>query len=144
MSLFSDAKGRKVVSIATAATVGNIADYVVDPDSAQVAALILKKTSGDDEILPWANIAAFGDDAVTVKAEAAIVTGDAHIVELADKSHALHGKRVLTTDGEELGDIDDIDFDPVSGTLTTLLLTHGDVAGLRLIAVGSYAAIVKI
>jgi sporulation protein YlmC with PRC-barrel domain len=142
MTSFSDAKGRKVVSITTAATVGKVSDYIIDPHAIQVAALILKKTGGEEDILPWTHIAGFGDDAVTVKADTAIITGNARITELADKSHAMHGKRVLDTDGQELGEVKDIDFDPATGTLDALVLKTSKVAGSRLLAVGSYAVIV--
>jgi uncharacterized protein YrrD len=48
---FSEAKGYKVVSKATAETVGKITDYIVDPAAGRVAALVLKKTSGDGDTL---------------------------------------------------------------------------------------------
>ena len=52
-------------------------------------------------------------------------------------------KRVLTSAGDELGTIKDIDFDPETGALTTFLLEGAsDVAADRLIGVGSYAVVV--
>ena len=62
---FSEAKGHKVVSTDSAETVGKVAGFVVDPRSASVVALSLKKTGDHGTTLPWTGITAFGPDAVT-------------------------------------------------------------------------------
>ncbi|ACV78941.1 PRC-barrel domain-containing protein [Nakamurella multipartita] len=141
--LFSEATGRKVVSTETATSVGVVADYVVDPTLPGVVALTLAKTAGQGSTLPWPGITAFGADAVTVSTAAAVVAPDARLVELAGKSHALVGKRVLSTAGVALGSVLDVDFDPGSGRLAALLLAGGPIDATRLLGVGSYAAIVR-
>ncbi len=142
--LFSQAKGHKVVSTATAETVGLVDAVVLDPSTSRVAALHLRKTSGDGDVLPWASLTAFGADAVTVSGSDVIVTATGDLVTLADKSHAVLGKRVLTTAGTELGHVDDIDFDPADGRLVSLVLAKGAgaVDGPLLRSVGSYAVVV--
>ena len=62
--LFSDAKGRKVVSTSTAETVGKVREFVVDPASRSVIAIHLKKAESG-ETLRWSDITGFGEDAVT-------------------------------------------------------------------------------
>ena len=62
---FSEAKGRKVVSTATAETVGRVDGFVVDPRSRTVLALKVKKAASGD-VLPWRQVESFGTDAVTV------------------------------------------------------------------------------
>jgi sporulation protein YlmC with PRC-barrel domain len=141
--LLSEAVGRRVVSTSSAETVGRITDYVLDIGAAQVAALLLKKTSGGGDTLPWTEIVAFGNDAVTVGNDAAIVPASGHIAELREKRFAAHGKRVLTTAGVELGVVDEVDFDPSTGAIRALLLKDGEVGGERLLAAGSYAVIVR-
>ncbi|WP_281250428.1 PRC-barrel domain-containing protein [Rhodococcus marinonascens] len=47
-------------------------------------------------------------------------------------------KRVLTSTGNELGTLTDVDFDPDSGPVTSLILDAEDVGGARLVGVGSY------
>lgn len=139
--LFSEASGRKVVSTSTAETVGQIADFVIDPKSHSLVALTLKKTDHGDTLL-WTRITAFGADAVTVPdAEVIIDTNDA-VAALSGKDQHLIGKRALTTAGEDLGPVVDVDFDPESGQLIALTLTTSAIAGDHLIAIGSYAAIV--
>lgn len=141
--LFSEAAGRKVVSTDTATSIGVVADYVVDPTLPGVVALTLVKTAGPGTTLPWPGITAFGADAVTVSTAVAVVPPDAHLVELAGESHALLGKRVLSTAGVALGSVLDVDFDPVSGRLAALLMEDGPIDAARLLGVGSYAAIVR-
>ena len=139
---FSDATGRKVVSTATAETVGKIDGFVVDPKSRAVLAVQVKKSDGGDT-LAWSDIMAFGADAVTVTATDKLTDAGDEVAALSGKDHHLVGKRVLSTSGDELGKVDDIDFDPESGMLTTLFVGDRKVAGARLVGVGSYAVVVR-
>ncbi|HTC68221.1 MAG TPA: PRC-barrel domain-containing protein [Acidothermaceae bacterium] len=139
---FSDAVGRQVVSTSTATTVGKVDEFVVDPRRHAVIAVLLKKTEGGDTLL-WSDILAFGADAVTVTSAGKIVDASPAITALSGKGHHLLGKRVLTSAGDELGRVDDVEFDPETGTINSLALVSGDVAGTRLIGVGSYAAVVR-
>jgi uncharacterized protein YrrD len=138
---FSDAAGRQVVSTSTAETLGSVDEFVVYPPSHAVVALLLKKTAAGDTLL-WSDLTAFGADAVTVSGADKLTAPRADLVALSGKDHRLLGKRVLSTAGDELGTVDDVEFDPDTGIITALVLAGGDVAGVRLIGVGSYAVIV--
>lgn len=144
--LFSDADGRKVVSTANAETIGKVHDYVVDPQGPRVAALLLKKTDkGLGDVLRWGDIVAFGTDAVTIEGvEKISEAGGDDLAPLLDKRNHLHKKRVLSVLGDELGTVKDIDFDPATGTVTSLVLDDkSEVPGSRLVGVGSYAVVVE-
>ncbi|QIX53957.1 PRC-barrel domain-containing protein [Rhodococcus sp. DMU1] len=138
---FSAAVGRQVVGSDAAETVGQVAGFVVDPAVRRVVAVQVKGP-GAGTIVPWANIGAFGDDAVVVGGPDAVGEPDAAIAALTGKDHTLVGKRVLTTAGNEWGTVADVDFDPGSGAVTALLGKGGEVAGVRLVGVGSYAVVV--
>jgi len=140
--LFSEASGRKVVSTATAETVGQIAEFVIDPQSHTVIALTLKKADRGDTVL-WGNLTAFGADAVTVSDVEMISEANDAVADLSGKAQRVLGKRVLTTGGEDLGQVADVDFDPDTGVITALTLPSGPIAGERLIGIGSYAAVVR-
>ena len=140
--LFSEAAGRQVVSTSTADTVGRVDDFVVDPRRRAVVALSLKKTNGGDTLL-WTDIAGFGTDAVTISNADKIVDAAPAIIALSGKEHRLVGKRVLTAGGDDIGTIDDVEFDADTGAITSLLLSSGDVSGARLVGVGSYAVVVR-
>ncbi|MFZ2173783.1 MAG: PRC-barrel domain-containing protein [Rhodococcus sp. (in: high G+C Gram-positive bacteria)] len=138
---FSAAVGRQVVGTDAADTVGQVAGFVVDPAGRRVVAVQVKK-SGSGTVLRWSSIGSFGDDAVIVRGPGAVGAPDATITALTGKDHDLVGKRVLTAAGNEVGTIADVDFDPDSGAITSLLLDAGEVAGVRLVGVGSYAVVV--
>lgn len=139
---FSEAAGRKVVSTSTADSVGKIDDFVVDPRVPAVVALALKKTDSGDT-LRWADITAFGSDAVTVTGVERLTDADADLADLLGKDHRLIGKRALSTTGDEIGTVTDVEFDPNSGTVTAIVLDSEQVAGHRLVGVGSYAVIIR-
>lgn len=145
--LFSEARGRKVVSTATAETVGVVDGFVVDPSTRKVLSLQLRKTHGNDDSLLWSDIAAFGADAVTVDDAGKLTEPGEDVEALTGKDHALVGKRVLSSAGDELGKVSDVDFDPSSGAIAAIVLGGGDgdgeVAGAHLVGVGSYAVVVR-
>ncbi len=138
---FSEAFGREVVSRSTAETVGQVGEFVVDPRSHSIVAVTLKKTQHGDTVL-WPALSAFGVDAVTVPGAEVILEANDAVAALAGKNQRLLGKRVLNTDGEDLGEVTDAEFDPATGVLTALLLATGSVRGERLIGIGTYAAVV--
>lgn len=139
---FSDAKGHEVVDKSTASTAGQVRGFLVDPASRSVAALRLKKTDRGN-VLRWSDVDAFGVDAVTIGDSAAITELDDELQAFRGKRRRLLKKRVLTTGGDELGEVADVEFDPGTGTLTTILLLDGEVAADRLVGIGSYAVVVQ-
>ncbi len=141
--LFTELTGRKIVSTDNASTVGVVADYLVDPQVPAVVALTVAKNPGQGSVLPWSNMTAVGSDAVTVPTAGAIITPDEHLAKLSGARHALPGKRVLTTAGEELGTVRNVEFDHASGRLDALVLESGRIDPARLLGVGSYAVIVR-
>jgi uncharacterized protein YrrD len=144
MTLFSDAKGRKIVDLATANTIGTVDDYVVDTAHQKLAAIVMKKSTSAGNLVAWDKIASFGSDAVTVDDESAISRAEGSLAELTVKSNTFDGKQILSAEGELLGSVDDIDFDPNSGVLNHVVRHAGEpIAGNQLIATGSFAVIVR-
>ncbi len=139
--LFSEARGHKVVSTRTADTVGRVKDFVVDPATRRVVALEVRKSAEGDTLL-WADLGAFGADAVTVAEASSIGAAGDDIAALTGKDHRLVGKRVLSSVGDELGTVSDVEFDHESGAVTALVLGSASVVGARLVGVGSYAVVV--
>ncbi len=136
---FSQAKGHQVVSTNDADTIGKVDGFVVDTGTAKVVALHLKKTPGDGDLLSWADLKAFGTDAVTVESASLLAKASD-----AAKGQDVVGSRILTEDGEELGEVKDVEFDTADGSVTALVTKNGDeVEGIRMIGLGSYALIVK-
>ncbi len=138
---FSEATGRKIVSTTSAETVGKIDGFVVDPQRRAVVAIECKKTDSG-EILLWSDIVGFGADADAVNDAGAITEAPSGIDALRGKDQHLLGKRILSSTGDELGKVGDVEFDPESGVVKALNFAEGQIAGARLIGVGSYAVVV--
>jgi sporulation protein YlmC with PRC-barrel domain len=62
---------------------------------------------------------------------------------LADARFALLNKRVLDDRGDESGTVHDVDFDPESGRVTSVITSTGSLDGDRLIGCGPYAVVVR-
>ena len=142
--LFSQARKHDVVNTATATRVARVDGFVVRPGPARVALLRLGKVSGGGTLLSWDDLQGFGPDAVTVADVAALrPPRDALEQRAEDKELEILGKRVLTERGTDLGTVTDVDFDPETGAITTLITTTEAIAGERLIGLGGYAVILS-
>lgn len=140
---FSEARKQKVVSTTSATTIGRVEGFVVDAPRAQVVALALKKTPGDADLLPWAQLKSFGRDAVTVPDESVLVSASGDLAVLADKHHEILGKRVLTDTGVDAGQVKDVDFDAATGAVLTLITDRSEVPGSAMLGLGTYALMVR-
>ncbi len=138
------ARKRDVVNTATATRIARVDGFVVLPGPARVALLRLGKASGAGTLLAWDDVQGFGPDAVTVATDAVIRPArDALEQRAEDNDLEILGKRVLTERGMELGTVADVDFDPDTGSITTLITKTETIAGERLIGLGGYAAVVS-
>jgi uncharacterized protein YrrD len=141
---FTEIHGRKVVNLEDAETLGRVDRYVVDPGKRAVVALRLSKVKGDASFLSWADLHAFGADAVTVSDASRLrpAAGDAE-ERAASKELQLIGKLVLSESGTALGKGEDVEVDGESGAIVAVDLGEaGTVAGDRIIGLGSYALVV--
>jgi uncharacterized protein YrrD len=142
--LFSRARKRNVVNTTTATRVARVDSFVVLPGPARVALLRLGKVSGAGTLLAWEDLQGFGPDAVTVATDAVIRPArDAWERRAEDNDLEIMGKRVLTERGMELGPVTDVDFDPETGAVTSLITKTETIAGRRLIGLGGYAVVVS-
>lgn len=140
---WSDAKGRKVVSTSDASNVGKVSDVLVDTSAGRVVGVVLKKTDTEGDTLLWPAIESFGIDAVTVAGEQAVTVADEAVKALRGKDCAVLGKRVLTTDGDGLGKVKDLDFDADTGRLNALVVGGAEISASRLVDAGPYAVVVR-
>ncbi len=138
---FKAAIGRKVVSSASAEELGKIARLVVDVDTKKVTALVLGK-GRKARIVAWEALSGFGPDAIMVNHESGLREATDEMDHRAvDGALELIGKRALTELGNEIGTIDDVEFDPVDGTLEVLLVGKQKHPATTLLGNGSYAAV---
>jgi uncharacterized protein YrrD len=142
--LFSEARKRAVVNTATATRVARVDGFVVLPGPARVALLRLGKVRGAGSLLSWGDVQGFGPDAVTIASDAVIRPARDRLEQRAENDDLeILGKRVLSEQGTELGTVTDVDFDPDTGAVTSLITKTDTIAGQRLIGLGGYAAVVS-
>jgi uncharacterized protein YrrD len=142
MMRFTECLHRNVVATSTASTIGRVDGFVVRPAPSRVVALRLGKTETKGMLLDWAQLTAFGPDAVTVPSvEQLRQPADQAEREATDESLDLLGKRALSESGDGLGTVTDVEFDPDTGAVRTVLTDRQAVPGDRLIGLGGYAAV---
>ncbi|MFI9810084.1 PRC-barrel domain-containing protein [Streptomyces sp. NPDC052301] len=138
MKLFTQVRGLPVITAEEAATLGTVRDLTIDARTRCIACLRLSGAPKGAAVIDWDEVEAVGQDAVIVRSRAAAESGS----EGAPEHHEAVGSRVLTEYGSEHGTVKDVAFDPVSGRILTLYTALGDIAGERLIGLGSYATVV--
>lgn len=143
MGSLAAAVGRKVISVATAEELGQLARFVLDIERASVVALVIG-SGKSARIVPWEALSGFGADAVMVADEGKVrPVGDEHERATAAGKRELVGKRALSDAGNAFGTVTDAEFDDDSGALTTLHVGSDEWPSDSLLAVGSYAAILR-
>ncbi|MBB6415440.1 PRC-barrel domain-containing protein [Streptomyces massasporeus] len=138
--LFSQVKGHNVIALTTAESLATVIGFAVVPAPARIAALRVK-TRGPGTQVAWNDVHSFGPDAVTVRTPDEI-RGDQDTTAPTDKHHDPIGKRLLTETGQDLGTLDDIDFDEATGHIRRLIMAGQDIPGERLLGAGTYAIVV--
>jgi uncharacterized protein YrrD len=140
---FAAAKDRKVVSRATAESLGAVSHMMIDKARRRVVAIVIHEKR-QRYIVDWKNVTGFGSDAVIIKSEDSL-REPANDQEQAavDGKLELIGKRTLSESGTEQGSIVDVEFDPDTGKLDALLIAEDRLPATDLLGVGSYAAVLK-
>ena len=131
--LLSELRGRRVVSRASAETLGAVNDLVLSPDPWSVSALILGK-GRKAQAVAWPQIVGVGPDAV-------VVSDDTAVTEQPDARSPV-GRLALGELGNAAGPVTDVEFDETSGALISLATEAAVIEGERLMTDGPYALIV--
>jgi sporulation protein YlmC with PRC-barrel domain len=129
----SELRGRRVVSRATAETLGEVSDLRLSTNPSAVASLQVGKGRKAGSIA-WPQIVGVGPDAV-------VVTDDDAASEQPDTLSPV-GRLVLSELGNAAGAVTDVEFDETNGTLISLATDSVLIEGDRILADGPYAIIV--
>jgi sporulation protein YlmC with PRC-barrel domain len=130
-------KGLPVITLAEGRQIGKVDDLIVDPERKAVS--WLRVHSGGMGMLGAARlwvaaeaVHGVGEHAVTINAEAdARSAGDApEAFALGKAKRGIIGSKVMTENGQRLGEVRDYEFDPYSFALTSLSIPPaGNVPG---------------
>jgi sporulation protein YlmC with PRC-barrel domain len=139
MMLFSQARGRPVITSSEAEALGTVDDLTIDPHTKSISSVRLAADSAHHGPIAWSAVNAFGPDAVIVHSRTAAEAGTVSVPE----HYKALGSRVLTDLGNEHGTVEDIAFDPMTGKVETIYTSLGSVPGEHLMGLGSYALVVR-
>ncbi len=112
----------------TGAKVGRVEDLVVDRRGTRVLGLVVgERLIGSTRVVPWASILVAGRDAVIVNADDSVVKASAapEINEVLERGFVLQGSPIQTTDGRQLGKIENFYFDRATGAVQGFELRGG-------------------
>jgi sporulation protein YlmC with PRC-barrel domain len=144
MSTFRRAASIPVMSKASAEKVGQITHFVVDAPTRTISSARVEGKKKHGVMVSWRDIVAVGDDAVIVESEEVLRDAENKTEERAARGElTMLDKRVLDEQGDELGVVDDVVFDPASGEIESINVGREIIEGDRLIGVGSYAVVVR-
>jgi uncharacterized protein YrrD len=134
MMSFRQVRGERVVSNDDAQQLGNLAHLVVDPSTRRLTDVAI---DAGKQLVPWADVVAFGPDAVMVSSAAG-----AHAPTDDRAKHDLLDRLVLSDCGNDCGVVHDVEFNPETGELLAIVTEQGRVEPDRMLAVGHYAVVI--
>lgn len=123
--------GRPVIVREGGREVGKIKDLVVDQSGRQVLGFIISEgLLRSAKVAPWAALQAIGPDSVVLNAAGNVVkvAQAPDIKAVLDKGTSIRGLRLQTTEGKELGKVEDFQFDEHSGAVEGYELSGGLLA----------------
>lgn len=132
MHKVSELVGKTIVSSETGDRMGRVADVLLDPQSNRALGLVIGGgVLGGEHVLPFGDIQTLGTDAVVARSAQGVLDAKhwrAQGIEAA-RSSALKHKRVLTTGGRMLGELNDVMLDDV-GIVEAFEIARPAFAGL--------------
>lgn len=142
MARYEFTKGLPVITMAEGKQIGKVDDLVIDPERKAVSWFRLHSGGmlGGERL--WVSAEAVhgvGEDVITINTEAdARAAADApEAVALVKAKRGVIGNKVITEDGERVGEVGDYEFDPNTFALTALSVPPGaNVAGDMLMIPG--------
>ena len=139
---FRRCSGRRVVSRASADDVGRLGHLLVDAEQRRITAVVIGKVR-KARLVDWEEIIGFGPDAVIISDDAAArPPADDHERAATHGELDVVGRRVLTDRGTDVGVVDDVTFDPGTGSVLALLIGQREVPAGALLGSGSYAVVI--
>ena len=126
----STLKDMPVMSMADGTKVGTVKDFLFDTAKLRVMALVLA-SAGGEAILPFEAVTNIGDDAIMVEQATATQgpTGQAPLVGLRGLADILN-LQVVNSAGTHLGQVRDVEINPVGGRLVNLTVHRGGLLGV--------------
>ncbi len=122
--------GKDVFTIEQGKRLSSVKDLIYDPHQQRVLAFIVHEGGlfSDATLIPIDQVKSIGEDAVIIQSEDVLKKAEdfSTFVEQVSKGNTyLTGTKVLTEDGQDLGTVKDIYFDPQTGVVEQLEVSQG-------------------
>lgn len=123
--------GLKVTGEADGVELGTVKDLIFDHNSDEVVGLLISERELfgliDAKVIPWNQVRSIGKHAVMVPNEHAIVNAgdEPRIRSIMDRSTALSGTTIRTTEGQDLGTFADMYIDETTGQVVGYEVSGG-------------------
>ena len=120
--------GRSVIVREGGRQAGKIKDVVIDQSGRQVLGFVIHEgLLKSTKVASWAALQAIGPDSVVLNASGSVVKAAEapEIKGVLDKQLSIRGLRLQTTEGKELGKVEDIHFDERTGAVEGYELSGG-------------------
>jgi uncharacterized protein YrrD len=127
----SEVIGRPVIVREGGQEIGKIKDLVVDQSGKQVLGFVVSEgLLSSTKVAPWSGLQAIGPDSVILSSAGSVVkaAGAPEIKSALDRGTNVRGLRLQTTEGKELGKIEDFQFDEHTGAVEGYELWGGIVS----------------
>jgi uncharacterized protein YrrD len=116
-----DAAGLLVITRDSGEKVGKVEDLVLDAQGSRVLGILVDEAGWfkQAKVVPWSAFHTIGLDTVIIDNEASAKKASEvpEMSEVLEGGNVLVGARVTTTDGRDLGKIEDFYFDPETGVV---------------------------
>ena len=124
-----DAGGLLVITRDTGKRMGKVEDLVLDRQGSRVLGILVDEAGWFKEakVVPWPLFRVVGLDAVIIDDETSVKKASEvpEMSEVLEGGNVLIGSRVATTEGRELGKIEEFYFDPQTGAVKGFELSGG-------------------
>ena len=124
-----DAGGLLVITRDTGKKLGKVEDLVLDRQGSRILGILMDEAGWFKEakVVAWPSFRVIGLDAVIIDEEASVKKASEvpEMSEVLAGGNVLIGARVATTDGRELGKIEEFYFDPETGAVKGFELSGG-------------------
>jgi uncharacterized protein YrrD len=128
----SEVLGRAAVIREGGQKAGKVKDLVIDPTGRQVLGFVLVESAfKKTHVARWAAMQTIGEDNVIFSTIGDVVkaAGAPEIKDVLDSKLRFKGRKLQTTAGKDLGEIDDVQFDERSGQVLGYELSGGIFSG---------------
>lgn len=123
-----------IISLKEGEQIGFVRNLVIDPKNRAVAALIVDPRGffKEQRIIPFTKVVNIGENAITLSSQGHVekAANLPEILELLKEKTAIIGIKVITTNGKNIGFVEEFYINPENGSIASLEISSGKIEGL--------------